>query len=96
MCIRYFILGDGREAHVVPKCLKRVRGLFSLRVSRSVTGKELARWARGSQPQPIACRWIAEPLLGEVSACVDRRTDWERFLRGSSPGVEQPTQNCVN
>ncbi|KAH0674123.1 hypothetical protein KY284_025210 [Solanum tuberosum] len=53
-------------------------------------------WARGSQsPNPSAVGGLLEllPAARAGSPRAGRGTDWERFLRGPSPGVEQPTQN---
>ncbi|KAL2453857.1 Uncharacterized protein Adt_48640 [Abeliophyllum distichum] len=53
-------------------------------------------WARGVPvPNPSAVGGLLELLRGESgSPRAGRGTDWERLLRGPSPGVEQSTQNC--
>ncbi|KAH0640831.1 hypothetical protein KY285_037417 [Solanum tuberosum] len=68
------------------------------RQNGSVTsGKGLALRAGhgGPSPEPVGCRWTARaaPRGESGSPRAGRGTDWERFLRGPSPGVEQPTQN---
>ncbi|KAL8122580.1 hypothetical protein AgCh_010777 [Apium graveolens] len=53
-------------------------------------------WARGSQSRtrrlPVDCLSCSRGESGLPRA--GRGTDWERLLRGPSPGVEQSTQNC--
>ncbi|KAL2453447.1 Uncharacterized protein Adt_48175 [Abeliophyllum distichum] len=53
-------------------------------------------WARGSQSRTrrlsVDCSSCSRGESGSLRA--GRGTDWERFLRGPSPGVEQSTQNC--
>ncbi|KAL8122621.1 hypothetical protein AgCh_010835 [Apium graveolens] len=54
-------------------------------------------WARGSQSRtrrlPVDCLSCSRGESGLPRA--GRGTDWERLLRGPSPGVEQSTQNCA-
>ncbi|KAK8621525.1 hypothetical protein V6N13_080958 [Hibiscus sabdariffa] len=53
-------------------------------------------WARGSQSRtrrlPVHCSSCSRGDGGSPRA--GRGTDWERLLRGPSPGDEQSTQNC--
>ncbi|KAL2453119.1 Uncharacterized protein Adt_48038 [Abeliophyllum distichum] len=53
-------------------------------------------WARGSQSRTrrlsVDCSSCFRGESGSLRA--GRGTDWERLLRGPSPGVEQSTQNC--
>ncbi|KAL2474499.1 Uncharacterized protein Adt_35235 [Abeliophyllum distichum] len=53
-------------------------------------------WARGSQSRTrrlsVDCSSCSRGESGSPRA--ERGTDWERLLRGPSPGVEQSTQNC--
>ncbi|KAK8617005.1 hypothetical protein V6N13_116975 [Hibiscus sabdariffa] len=52
-------------------------------------------WARGSQSRtrrlPVHCSSCSRGESGSLRA--GRVTDWERLLRGPSPGDEQSTQN---
>ncbi|KAK8606306.1 hypothetical protein V6N13_030592 [Hibiscus sabdariffa] len=52
-------------------------------------------WARGSQSRtrrlPVHCSSCSRGESGSPRA--GRGTDWERLLRGPSPGDEQSTQN---
>ncbi|KAK8634895.1 hypothetical protein V6N13_022775 [Hibiscus sabdariffa] len=54
-------------------------------------------WARGSQSRTrrlsVHCSSCSRGESGSPRA--DRGTDWERLLRGPSPGDEQSTQNCA-
>ncbi|KAI3483701.1 hypothetical protein L1887_53431 [Cichorium endivia] len=68
------------------------------RQNGSVTsGKGLALRAGhgGPSPEPVGCRRTARAASAARSGSprAGRGTDWERLLRGPSPGVEQPTQN---
>ncbi|KAI3674203.1 hypothetical protein L2E82_52537 [Cichorium intybus] len=50
----------------------------------------------GTIPEPVGCRRTARAASAARAGSprAGRGTDWERLLRGPSPGVEQPTQNC--
>src|SRR4029078_13235521 len=52
-------------------------------------------WARGSESRPgrlsLNCSSCSSGESGSTRA--GRGTDWERLLRGASPGVEQSAQN---
>ncbi|KAK9050294.1 hypothetical protein SSX86_030737 [Deinandra increscens subsp. villosa] len=88
----------------------RVQRLEEHRTSRGVRCRPAASKTRRTECLPCPVVLItASGLQGEQplvdgticfrgesgSPRAGRGTDWERPLRGPSPGVEQPTQNCA-
>ncbi|KAI3663302.1 hypothetical protein L6452_46119 [Arctium lappa] len=87
----------------------RVQRLEEHRTSRGVRQGKSAKWIRnlgkriGSEAGHGGSQSRTRRLSADCSSCfrgesgsprAGRGTDWERPLRGPSPGVEQPTQNC--